>query len=142
MYSSYTLVIASTNMDASLQGWVAFVLFGLPKVHVCCSSPICSSVSRAHSFSALRLLFLYYPFIKGLSFQPQTMQMSSSQDICSSLVLASRDTSDCIRQHCCLCFLFYIKRASTHGTCIYFGTFCHYFYKNKSVLSPSHVPGA
>ena len=106
MHSSYTLVVASTNMDASLQGWVAFVLFASPKVHVCCSSPICSSVSRAHSFSALKLLFLYYPFIKGLSFQPQTTQMSSSQDICSSLVLASRDTSDSIRQHCCLCFLF------------------------------------
>ena len=54
----------------------------------------------------LRHLFLFYPFIKGLSFQPQTTQMSSSQDICSSLVLASRDTLDSIRQHCCLCFLF------------------------------------
>ena len=95
MLSSYTLVVTSTNMDASLQGWVSFVLFGSPKVHACCSSPLCSSVSRSHSLSALRLLFLYYPFIEGLSFQPQTTQMSSS-----------RDNSDSIRQHCVLCFLF------------------------------------
>ena len=69
--------------------------------------------------------------------------MSSSQDICSSLVLASRDTSDSVRQHCCLCFLF-LYQESFHSwhMCIYFGTFCHYFYKNKSVLPPSHVPGA
>ena len=57
----------------------------------------------AHLF---RHLSLFYPFIKGSSLQPQTTQMFCSQYICSSLVLSSRDTSDSLRQHCCLCFLF------------------------------------
>ena len=115
MHSSYTLVVTSTNMDASRQGWVAFVLFGSPKVHVCCSSPICSSVSRAHSLS----------------------------DFCSCIILSSKDDPYSLRQHGCLvlktfvlplsflqrmlqivsgnivvCAFSYNKRASTLGTCV------------------------
>ena len=76
LHSSYTLVVTSTNMDASLQGWVAFVLFESPKVHVCCSSPICSSLSRAHVF----LL----------------------SDFCSCIILSSKDDPYSLRQHGCL----------------------------------------
>ena len=95
-----------------------FVLFESPKVYICCSSPICSSLSRAHRHCCafwLRLLFLYYPFIKGSFIQPQTTQMSCPQDICSSLDLSSKDNLDILRQLHCLCFLFVTRELPLLG---------------------------
>ena len=41
--------------------------------------------------------------------------MSCSQGICSSLVLSSKDTSDSLRQHCCLYFLFLTRELPLLG---------------------------
>ena len=85
---------------------------------------MCSSVLELKVTFLLRHSFLLYPFIKGSSLQPQTTQMSCSQDICSSLVLSSRDTSDSLRQHYYLCFLFISRELPLLG---YVSLFWHLF---------------
>ena len=97
-----------------------FCAFWPPKVYVQCSSPICSSVLTAGLF-ALRYLFPNYPFIKGSSIEPQTTQMSCSQDICSSLVLSSKDTL--VSDNTSVCAFFW-QQESFHSwdMCHSFGT--------------------
>ena len=65
--------------------------------------------------------------------------MSCSQDICSSFVLSLRDSSDSPGNT--VVWAFFLSRQLPLLGHVYFGIFCHYFYKNKSVLPP-HVPEA
>ena len=95
---------------------------------------MCSSVLDLIAAFLLRRLFLFYPFIKESFLQPQTTQMSCSQDICSSLVLSSNNSSDSLRQHCCLRFLFVTRELPLLGHVSLFGT-CLPFVLQEQVCS-------
>ena len=98
------------------------------------------AVQSAHQFFLLRYLSLFYPFIKGSSFSPQTTQMSCCQDISFFLSFLQR-TLQIFSGNTVAC-AFFLDQESFYSWDVYlfWAPFCHCFYKSKSVLPPTHVP--
>ena len=108
-----------------------FVLSGSPKIQDCCSSPICSSVSRAHSCA-----FLLSDFCSCIILSSKDHPYSLRQHGC--LVLKSFVlTLDSLRQHCCLCFLLFQEGLHSWDMCHSFGT-CLPFFPQEQVCSSTY----